>query len=457
MSTALSAPQLYRDRHDAGRAIGRALASLAGLEDVVVLGMPRGGVAVAREVADALRAPLDVIVARKLGVPGLREVAMGAIAEGSRSIVEDSVRWYVGVPRHIVSRVAARERVELERRVKLYRGAAMRDVRGRTVVLVDDGLASGATLRAAAAALRRLQPARIIAAVPVASPDHCDDVRKVVDDLIALATPSPFETVAHWYREFSPVSDVDVMRLLKRSSGEAPRLASADNADASDETELQIPIDDRDSLGADLGVPNESPNGLVILAHGGGSSRHSYRNRYLAGRLRMEGWATLRVDLLTRAEQADDAEGDVRFDIDRISRRLQAATEWAARTAVPGAYRIVLLGASTGAAAAVRVAAAQPDLVAGVASRGGRVDLAGAALQQLRAPVLMVVGGADVETLQRNRDSAGLIKSSKRVVVVPKAGHTFEEPGALGAAGEHIVRWVASLSRARGWLPSFRR
>ena len=456
MGAALSAPPLYRDRLDAGRAIARELESLRGRHDVVVLGMPRGGVAGAREVADALRAPLDVVVARKLGGPGLREVAMGAIAEGSRSIVEDSVRWYLGVPRHIVSRVAARERVELERRVKLYRGGALRDVRGRTVLLVDDGIASGATLRAAAAALRRLRPARLIAAVPVASPDHCDDVRKVVDELVVLATPSPFETVAHWYEEFSPVSDADVMRLLRRVAGEVPRLATADSADESDEVETQVPIRGSESIGADLGFPNESPHGLVILAHGGGSTRHSYRNRYLAGRLRMEGWATLRVDLLTPAEQAGDAAGDVRFDIGLISERLQTATEWASRTAVPGADRIVLLGASTGAAAAISAAAARPDLVAGVASRGGRVDLAGTALQQVRAPVLMVVGGADVETLQRNRDSAGRITSAKRIVVVPGAGHTFEEPGALGAVGEHVVRWIASLGRGRGWL-SFRR
>jgi putative phosphoribosyl transferase len=456
MGPALSAPTLYRDRVDAGRALARELASLAGQDDVVVLGLPRGGVAVAHEVADALRAPLDAIVARKLGVPGLREVAMGAIAEGSRSIIEDSVRWYVGVPRHIVARVAARERVELARRVQLYRGGAMRDVRGRTVVLVDDGLASGTTLRAAAAAVRRLTPARIIAAVPVASPDHCDDVREVVDDLIALATPRPFETVAHWYDDFPSVSDVEVMRLLGRSSGDAPRLADPNDPDASDETELEIPVDGSDCLGADLGVPDEPPNGLVILAHGGGSTRHSYRNRYLAGRLRMEGWATLRVDLLTRAEQADDVAGDVRFDIARISRRLQTATEWAARTAVPGTHRTILLGASTGAAAALVTAAARPDLVAGVASRGGRVDLAGPALHLVSAPVLMVVGSADVETLQRNRDSAASIESPRRIVVVPGAGHTFDEPGTLGAAGEHIVRWVRSLGRWRGWL-SFRR
>jgi dienelactone hydrolase len=170
----------------------------------------------------------------------------------------------------------------------------------------------------------------------------------------------------------------------------------------------------------------------------------------------MEGWSTLRIDLLTESEQAEDADGGVRFDIGRISSRLEAAVQWASQTGLPGAHRIVLFGASTGAAAALNTAAARPDLVAAVASRGGRVDLAGPALRQVRAPVLMVVGGADTETLQRNRDSASLLRSPKKLVVVPDAGHTFEEPGALGAVGEHVVRWLASLNRSRRWLLSFR-
>jgi dienelactone hydrolase len=209
-------------------------------------------------------------------------------------------------------------------------------------------------------------------------------------------------------------------------------------------------------MAGDLGLPNAAPAGLVILAHGGGSSRNSYRNRYLAGRLRMAGWATLRIDLLLEQERAqDDIDGDARFDIPRLASRLARATEWAASERVPGAERLVLFGASTGATAALTVAAMRPDLVCGVASRGGRVDLADSALPAVRAPVLMVVGSADTDTLRLTRASAGLLAGTTCLTVVPGAGHTFEEPGALGAVGEHVVRWLGRVGRHRGPRLSF--
>src|SRR5690349_15166506 len=274
------------------------------------------------------------------------EVALGAIAEGRRAIVEDSVRWYLGVPGRVVTPIVARERAELRRRVGLYRGgAALPDVRGRTVVLVDDGLASGTTLRAAALSVKRQRPARIVAAVPVASAAHCEDVRFTVDELVALATPEPFETVSAWYDDFAPVTDAEVLGLL----GRVPSLRAVETdgeRDSTDEHDIMIPVaqdDGRVTRGeptamiADLGIPNECPSGLVILAHGGGSSRNSYRNRYLAGRLRQAGWATMRVDLLLEPERAgDDVSGDARFDIPLIAGRLLSAVEWAAREGVPG-------------------------------------------------------------------------------------------------------------------------
>jgi len=447
---------LYADRAEAGKAVATALEALgnvAGRRDLIVLGLPRGGIPVARVVADALGAPLESLVARKLGVPGLREVAFGAIAEGRRKVVEDSVWWYLGLPRRVVAPIVDRERTELRRRSCLYRaGAPLPALRGRTVVLVDDGLASGTTLRAAALAVRRHRPVRVIAAVPVASAMHCDDVRATVDALVTVATPDPFETVSAWYDDFTPVSDAQVLRLLGRSSAARPGMSDV-GPDATDEQEITIPVgSDRvggpGRLTGDLGLPNGRPAGLVILAHGGGSSRNSYRNRYLAGRLRQGGWATMRVDLLLEHEQAeDDVTGDARFDIGRIAGRLRRATEWAARTRAPGAERLVLFGASTGAAAALVVAAARPDLVSGVASRGGRVDLAGPSLPAVRAPVLMIVGGADTDTLQRSRVSAPRLAGRTRLDVIRGAGHTFEEPGALGAVGEHVVHWLRRLGR----------
>jgi len=449
--TALPPAPLYPDRASAGKAVARALESLRGRGDLLVLGLPRGGVPVARVVADALDAPLDVIIARKLGVPGLEEVALGAIAEGSRVVVEDSVRWFIGVPQRVMRPILTGEREELERRTRLYRdGRPLPDVRGRTVVLVDDGLASGATLRAAALAVRRRKPARLVAAVPVASPLHCDEVRPAVDELVALATPDPFETVSAWYEDFAPVSDAEVRRLLGRDL-HGQRLALAAAPDPEAERTVVVPIADGAArLIGELGIPNATPAGLVVLAHGGGSSRNSYRNRYLAGRLRGAGWATLRIDLLLEHEQAADAvTGDARFDVPRIADRLIAAVDWAVRERVPGGDCLVLFGASTGAAAALVAAARRPTLVAGVASRGGRVDLAGDAWREVRAPAILIVGAADTDTLRSSRAVVPRLGGATRLTVIRGAGHTFDEPGALGAVGEHVVGWLEGLSRRR--------
>lgn len=442
----------FRDRAAAGAALARALSALAKRPDVVVLGMARGGVPVARQVADALAAPLDVAVARKLGVPGIEEVALGAIAEGSSEVVGDPVGWYLGVPHQVVSQIAARERAELERHSSLYRaGRALAELRGRTVVLVDDGLATGATLRAAALTLRRRRPARLVIAVPVACAKSAVELRREVDELVALLTPETCGTVSDWYEDFEPVSDAEVLRILGRSAGVAPERATT--LSSNPPTELAVPVPaDACSLTGDLGMPNDrvdGPKGLVILAHGGGSSRNSYRNRYLAGRLRLAGFATLRLDLLTAAEQAKDAgSGELRFEVTRIARRLIAASEWATGESIPGAERIVLMGASTGAAAALVAAAERPALVSAVVARGGRVDLAGEALTRVVAPVLLVVGSADRETLQWNREAMRSLPDGARLAVVSGAGHAFEEAGALGAVGEHVVQWLAHLHRA---------
>jgi putative phosphoribosyl transferase len=457
--SALPVQPLFKHRRAAGEALARGLDHLRGRADVLVLGLPRGGVSVARSVADALHAPLDVIVARRLGVPGLPEVALGAIVEGWHGIVEDSVRWYIGVPKRVVNEIARTEREELERRTRLYRaGQPLPDVRGRTVVLVDDGLATGATLRAAAIAVRARKPARIVAAVPVASPAHVGDVRAIVDELVTIATPDPFEMVSSSYAEFGEVSDAQVLSLLRRLPVAVAGRAPTGTGTAA-ERHVFIPIPSRQrgaAINGDLGLPNaDDARGLVILAHGGGSSRQSYRNRYLAGRLRMAGWATLRVDLVLESEQAADvADGSLRFDVSLIATRLQAATEWATATGMPGGHRMVLFGASTGAAAAMVVAARRPAVVAGVISRGGRIDLAGDALRDVTAPTLLIVGGADPATIRFNRDALRHLHGRTRLTVIRGAGHTFDEPGSLGQVGERTVRWLASLTAAGqpAWL-----
>lgn len=441
--TALPMVASFADRHAAGKAVAAALTEYACRRDVVVLGMPRGGVIVAKAVADVLEVPLDVIIARKLGVPGIAEVALGAIAEGSEETVPDGIARFIGVPHDVVKAIAERERAELRRRVALFRGArAMPDLRDRTVIIVDDGFATGATLRAAAHAVRQHKPRRIVAAVPVGSGAHCADVRASVDELFVLTTPDPFTTVSAAYDTFDQVTDSAVLQQLGLTS-----VSRGDARDASgDEQPVTVPLGSSGDAGlaADLGAPDgQEAQGLVIFAHGGGSSRNSYRNRYLAGRLRMAGWATLRVDLLLEHEQDEDDEGDVRFDVGRIGGRLRSAVEWAAREQVVGSRRIVLFGASTGAAAAVLTAVSHPDLISAVISRAGRVDLAGQALERVRCPVLMIVGTNDRETLRLNRKALSVLGKSARLKLIPGAGHTFEEPGALGAVGEVVVRWIA--------------
>lgn len=207
---------LLRDRSEAGRTLAQKLGAYAGRDDVVVLGLPRGGVPVAFEVARALDAPLDVFLVRKLGVPGHEELAMGAIASGGvRVLSEDVVRRLNLSPRAIEA-VASAEQRELQRREREYRGdQPPPDVRGKTVILVDDGLATGATMRAAIAALRRQGPARIVVAVPVAAASTCEELRDIADEVVCAVTPEPFLAVGQWYHDFSQTTDEEVRELLR--------------------------------------------------------------------------------------------------------------------------------------------------------------------------------------------------------------------------------------------------
>ena len=213
--------QRYQDRVAAGRALARRLANYARRPNVLILGLPRGGVPVAYEVARALRAPLDVFVVRKLGVPGHEELAMGAIASGGVRVLNADVLRMLDIPPEVVDAVAARERRELERRERVYRDdRPPPDVRGRTVILIDDGLATGATMRAAVAALRTQGPARIVVAVPVASPDTCAELSREVDKIICPETPDPFYGVGWWYEHFDQTTDAEVHELLVRANAD---------------------------------------------------------------------------------------------------------------------------------------------------------------------------------------------------------------------------------------------
>jgi putative phosphoribosyl transferase len=209
----------FRDRADAGRRLAAALQGYTGRPDVLVLALPRGGVPVGYEVARALGAPLDVFVVRKLGLPGQPELAMGAIATGGVRVINPAVVESLGIPPHVIDAVAVREQAELERRERAYRGSRPApDVRGRTVILVDDGLATGATMRAAIMALRSRAPARVVVAVPTAASETCEDLRDEVDELVCAETPPMFDAVGKWYDDFSETSDEDVRDLLGRAA-----------------------------------------------------------------------------------------------------------------------------------------------------------------------------------------------------------------------------------------------
>ncbi|HZA28009.1 MAG TPA: phosphoribosyltransferase [Gammaproteobacteria bacterium] len=209
----------FRDRRDAGRQLAEKLSAYANRPDVLVLGLPRGGVPVAYEVAKVLNAPLDVFLVRKLGVPGHEELAMGAIASGSVRVLNKNVVQSLRLSDQTIEAVAAAEQRTLVRRERVYRGDRPRlAVRDQTVILVDDGLATGATMRAAVVALRQQQPRRIVVAVPVAAPETCDEFRAEVDDIVCAITPPLFYAVGLWYQDFSQTSDEEVRALLEHAA-----------------------------------------------------------------------------------------------------------------------------------------------------------------------------------------------------------------------------------------------
>lgn len=210
---------LFRDRHEAGRLLATKLTAYADRPDVLVLALPRGGVPVAFEVATALHVPLDVFLVRKLGTPGHEELAMGAIATGGVRVLHDDVVRGLGIPEEVIDNVVAEEQHELERREQLYRGdRPAPDVHGHTVILIDDGLATGSSMRAAAAALRQQHPARIVVAVPVAAPSTRREFRSEVDEVICAVTPTPFYAVGAWYEDFSQTTDEGVRDLLEQAA-----------------------------------------------------------------------------------------------------------------------------------------------------------------------------------------------------------------------------------------------
>lgn len=216
-------PQAFRDRAEAGRVLASRLTAYANRPDVIVLGLPRGGVPVAYEIARALKAPLDVFLVRKLGVPGHEELAMGAIASGGVRVINEDVVNALRIPEAEIERVAQQEQAELERRERLYRnGRPALDLRGRTVILVDDGLATGSTMRAAIKGVKRQEPARSVVAVPVGAASTCHELRVLVDDVVCAMAPERFYAVGMWYENFTQTTDNEIRELLEKAAQPRP-------------------------------------------------------------------------------------------------------------------------------------------------------------------------------------------------------------------------------------------
>ncbi|MFJ6619074.1 phosphoribosyltransferase family protein [Kitasatospora sp. NPDC091335] len=452
----------FADRTEAGRRLAARLGRLAG-PDTVVVALPRGGVPVAAEVASALGAPLDICVIRKLGVPYQPELGMGAIGEDGVRVLNEQVIRFSAVTDEQLAEVERQERAELARRARRYRGdRPPADLRGRTVVVVDDGIATGSTARAACRIVRERGAARVVLAVPVAPADWTERLDEVADELVCVGTPSPFFAIGEFYTDFSQTQDEEVLRLLAkaREGGGGGIGSGPSTGPAAVDRELLLPVAGV-RLAGRLTVP-AGARGVVVFAHGSGSGRLSPRNRHVAEYLNHTGLATLLFDLLTEDEEADRRNV---FDVALLGSRLSAvARRLGAAEHTPDdpddpdrpnhpdrpddpvpetqGLPLGLFGASTGAAAALHTAADLGPAVRAVVSRGGRPDLATPdVLTRVRAPTLLLVGSLDPTVLDLNRQARSRLRCASELMVVPRASHLFEEPGTLDRVAELASGW----------------
>ena len=433
--------RLFRDRRDAGQRLAGRLEHLR-REDPIVVGLPRGGVPVAAEIARVLDAPLDVIVVRKLGVPHQPELGMGAIGEDGVRVLNDELIRLAGVQPDEIAAVETRERAELERRATRFRGdRPALSLAGRTVIVVDDGIATGGTARAALQVARAHGAARVVLAVPVAAQDSLRALATEADEVVCLETPAAFFAVGQWYADFAQTPDAEVASLLAGAAVATPPVGASPVQDppaTMGDEQVEIPAGSV-SLSGQLAVPS-SALGIVVFVHGSGSSRHSPRNRLVAGLLNEAGLATLLFDLLTTREELDRANV---FDVELLAERLDAVTRWLFTQVDVAELPVGYFGASTGAAAALWAAADPESPVRAIVSRGGRPDLAGPRLAAVRAPTLLIVGGHDEVVLDLNGAAAHRLSCEHRLAVVPGATHLFEEPGALETVAELARQWFS--------------
>ena len=416
----------FADRRDAGRRLAALLCDLR-YENPVVVGITPGGIPVAAEVARALQAPLELVVVHDIAAPGRPEHTVGALAGDDVRVIDDEAARGLGLSAAELDALVTRGRREVAERLgRHYAKRPRLALAGRTVLLIDDGLADAHRAQAAARSLRERGATRVILAAPVAAAASAHELRKWVDDVVCVRMPERLWTIGRWYRDFRPTSEEEVAALLAEHAGAVSR-------------EVTIEAAPGVVLSGDLTVPwGAYGRGVVAFAHGSGSSRLSPRNRHVAQALNEAGFATLLLDLLTPREEVDRANV---FDIPLLAQRLVAATHWLRRQPETAQLALGYFGASTGSAAALLAAAELRTGVCAVVSRGGRPDLAQEGLAEVVAPVLLIVGGADEAVLELNREAQRRLRCESELVVVPGATHLFEEPGALDRVAWHAINW----------------
>lgn len=415
----------FENRQNAGQSLAQRLLPYKDLNPLI-LAIPRGGVPIAFEVAKTLKASLDIILVKKIGSPKNPELAVGAVSEDCKPVFNEELVTLLKIDRKALNKLADQKINEIKELAKNLRGTnPPQSINDRTVIIVDEGIATGASLTAAIQLIKQNNPKKIIVAVPVGANDTIQQLKKLVDDIVCLEVPQNFMAVGIWYENLESVSNEEIIRLL----GEANYLKNQNSE------EVNI-IEGNDSFSGELTTVDQM-RGLIIFAHGSGSSRLSPRNRFVASEFNKAGFGTLLFDLFTE-EEASDRQNV--FNMDMQARRLLKATDWAAERFKNQNIPIAYYGASTGAGAALNAAAQTTQSLFAIVSRGGRPDLAEEHLGKIKSPTLLIAGENDTQIIPFNKTAQKKLKSS-RLVLIPKAGHLFEEPGTLDQVVEYALDW----------------
>jgi putative phosphoribosyl transferase len=432
----------FRNREEAGRELALHLRAQK-IRNPIVVALPRGGVPIAAEVALELQAPLDILIVKKLGAPDNPEYGIGAITEGNLYILHDAAMSELGMDPHDLLPILDRAQKEVKRRVSLFEKYRPHlSVKNRNVILVDDGLATGVTATVAVEYYRQQGASKIILATPVCARDSAHQLRTLADQVICLQEPDLFYAVGNWYQDFSQISDDQVIEILSQFSPDSQATKK----------EME-PVDESLSLGIvrevtirDCGVELQGSlsippacSGIVLFAHGSGSSRFSPRNQQIAQALNDAQIGTLLFDLLSTSESRSSQNV---FNIPLLSDRLLIATRWVQNQNQFKGYPIGFFGASTGGGAALWAASELGHEVSAVVSRGGRPDLAIPRLKEVVAPTLLIVGGEDEPVIQANEEALSELTDAK-LITIPGATHLFEEPGALEEVANLAKNWFA--------------